>query len=57
MLHRVQVIYEVEVEGSPEADPKELAGVARSLIENTDYGDTCSYVRVFATPKELKDAN
>ncbi len=55
MLHRVQVIYEVEVEGSPEADPKELAGVARSLIENTDYGDTCSYVRVFATPKELKD--
>jgi hypothetical protein len=56
MLHKVQVIYEVEVEGSPEADPKVIAATARNLIENTDYGDTCSYVRVFVTPKELKDA-
>ena len=55
MLHKVQVIYEVEVEGSPEADPKYIAAVARSLIETTDYGDTCSCVRVLATPKELNN--
>ena len=55
MMHRVQVIYEVEIEAKAEADPKDLATQARSLIEQTHYGENCSFVRVFANHKD-KDA-
>ena len=56
MMHKVQVIYEVEVEGNPSDDPKDIAAAARSIIETTDHGNNCSFVRVMANQKELKNA-
>jgi hypothetical protein len=54
MIHKVQVIYDVEIEETDEANPSDIAGKARSLIEQTHYGENCSFVRVLATNKELK---
>lgn len=55
-MHKVQVIYNVEVEDTVDADPKRIVAVARSLIEQTHCGEHCSIVRVISTD-EPKDAN
>lgn len=55
MMHKVQVIYDVEIEDTVEANPKDIAAKARSLIEQTHYGENCSFVRVLIPQKELKD--
>lgn len=56
MMHKVEVVYYVEVEAPADADLKKIAGAARALIEQTSYGETCSTVRILTkqSDEEIK---